>query len=192
MCARIERLIIIILKKPSRRTLFKSFNVSDWNANARNSVAMTKIQRAKRKHGPTKDREEGEQYVFKKMTAENIHDTQIWEYTRYKKTGRHWDWRGINKELALASVWIRAIGTIGGLFFLITGLSCPGGPRQSRLIAYRSCMYLFLYFPSVLNALLLLFVPWHVSLWSSVTFTRWNQTISGCLEIPVYFYLRYW
>jgi hypothetical protein len=33
-------------------------------------------------------------------------------------------------------------------------------------------MDLFLYFPSVLNALLLLFVPWHVSLWSSVTFTR--------------------
>jgi hypothetical protein len=42
---------------------------------------MTKIQRAKRKHGTTKDREEGEQYVLKKMTAENIHDTQIWEYT---------------------------------------------------------------------------------------------------------------
>lgn len=114
---------------------------------------MTKSQRAKRKHGTTKDREKGGgSNMFLKKWQRKIYTTHKYgSIHATRKPGRHWDWRGINKELALASVWIRAIGTIGGLFFffLITGLSPAREGRGNRdwSPTDRVCIYFFISHP---------------------------------------------
>ena len=137
------------------------------------------IQKAKRKHGTTK----GERGSYMLKNDSGKYTTHKYGSIHATRIRGHWDWRGINKELALGCVWMFAIGRRN-----FGSRSCREGGAAIE-IDRLPILYVFISHP-FLNALLLLFVPWHVSLWSPVAFTRWNQTISVRLRNSCWIFLK--
>ena len=96
------------------------------------------IQKAKRKHGTTK----GERGSYMLKNDSGKYTTHKYGSIHATRIRGHWDWRGINKELALGCVWMFAIGRRN-----FGSRSCREGGGSNR--DWSPTDLVCIYFPSV-------------------------------------------